>query len=220
METKNTLLQDAFSLFYSTDELRPAMQKPFVVKGKTYATDGTLLIRCDNDKIDFEFENNEKLPNVLAIMPTENMSEIIDIDSVDWASFMNQDETEGDGNDIVCGHCNGEGTYDDDVYYKGKSYDIEYECPVCDGSGYESEENQIPTGNKTFGFNDRVLFKETLFYATRFYKLKKVKDLLGGNLELISYNNNNKAILFRINFVEIIIMPCLSDEEDVIIAKF
>lgn len=205
-------LAKVFSLFCSNDGMRPQLQKPFVVGSKTYATDSYTLIRCDNDKVNFEFENNEKPINVEAAIPQINTSEIIDIDGVDWISLMDKDETIGDGNDVECGHCYGQGTCSDNLFYKSKMYDFEYNCPVCDGSGYEEEERQIKTGNKTFGINDMVKFKDVLFYAKKFYKLKIVKDLIGGDVELISYNTN-KGIMFRINFVEILIMPCISNYE-------
>lgn len=215
----NVLLGDVFSLFYGTDPMRPVMLKPFVVGNKTYATDAYTLICCDTDKIDFEYENNETPLKVEAVIPEINTSEIIDIDGVDWIALMNKDETIGDGNDVECGHCKGEGTCYDNFLYKSKFYDFEYECPVCDGSGYEQEEKQIPTGNKTFGSNDMVRFKETYFYATKFYKLKKVKDLVGGNIELISYNKNNKGVLFRIGFLDVLIMPCMYNSEDYVVAN-
>lgn len=213
------LLGDVFSLFCGTDTMRPVMLKPFIVGDKTYATDAYTLVRCDNDKIDFEFENKENPLNVEAAIPEINTSEIINIDDIDWKSLMNKDETIGDGNDVECGHCNGEGTYEDNFLYKGKFYDFEYECPVCDGSGYEEEERQIPTGNKTFGSNDIVRFKDIYFYATKFYKLKKVKDLIDGDVELTSYNSNNKGVMFRIGVVEILLMPCMVNSDEYVVAN-
>jgi len=215
----NSVLSDVFSLFYGTDPIRPVMLKPFIVGNKTYATDGYTLICCDTEKIDFEYENNEPPLKVEAAIPEINTSEIIDIDAVDWVSLMNKDETIGDGNNVECGHCDGEGTCDDSVFYKSKFYNFEYECPVCHGSGYEEKENQIPTGNKTFGSNDMVRFKETHFYATKFYKLKKVKDLIGENIELISYNKNNKGVLFRIGFLDVLIMPSMYYSKDYVVAN-
>lgn len=213
------LLGDVFSLFYGRDSMRPVMLNPFIVGDKTYATDAYTLVRCDNDKIDFEFENKEKPLDVEAAIPQINTSEIINVDDIDWKSLMNKDETIGDGNDVECGNCNGEGTCGDNILYKGKFYDFEYECPVCDGSGYEEEETLIPTGNKTFGSSDMVRFKDVYFYATKFYKLKKVKDLIGGDVELISYNSNNKGVMFRIGIVEILIMPCMCNSNEHVVAN-
>ena len=208
-------LFDAFRLFCGTDLLRPAMLKPFVVGNKTYATDAYTLIRCDNKNIDFKIENESTL-NVEAVIPTINTSEIINIDQIDWNSLMTTDESIGDGNDIECGHCRGEGIVEDDFIYKGKIYDFEYECPVCEGSGFEEEEKQILSGNKTFGPNDLIKFKDSKFYARNFYKLKKVKDIIGEEVELISYNSKSNGVMFRIGCVEVLIMPCLSNDNAII----
>lgn len=214
-----TKLSEVFSLFYSTDEMRPALLHPFVNGEYTYATDAYTLVRCKNEHIDFEYEKNDsiKKPDAGKVVPEATMSEILSIDSVDWVSLMNADETIGDGNDVECGHCDGDGSVEDSFLYKGKFYNFEYECPVCDGSGLEEEEKQVPTGRKTFGTEDRIKFKNTIFNARKFYKLKLVKDLIGGDVELLSISNT-KAY-FRIGFVEILIMAVLSESDFKIIAE-
>jgi hypothetical protein len=193
------------------------MLKPFIVGDKTYATDGYTMIMCDNDKIDFEFENNETPLNVKPVIPEPNTYEIINIDGIDWIGLMNSYETVGDGNDVECGHCKGFGTHYDNFLYKGKFYDFEYECPVCEGSGYEEEERETPTGNKKFDVIDVIRFKDVYFYANNFYKIKKVKDLIGGDVELISHNKNFKGSMFRVGIVEILIMPCSCSDTDYVI---
>ena len=211
---ESTVLSKVFSLFCSTDEMRPQLLKPFKNGNYTYATDGTIMVRCENERIDFEYENNETPPNAEKIVPEVNMSEILDLDAIDWVSLMNTDETIGDGNDVECGHCDGQGSVEDNFLYKGKFYDFEYECPVCDGSGYEEEEKEIPTGRKNFGAGDKIKLKNTFFVARKFYKIKMVKDIIGGDVELISYNGHDKAVVFKIQFLEIIIMPILFDDEN------
>lgn len=64
-----------------------------------------------------------------------------------------------------------------------------------------------------------VRFKDIYFYATKFYKLKKVKDLIGGDVELISYNSNNKGVMFRIGIVEILLMPCMFNSDEYVVAN-
>ena len=64
-----------------------------------------------------------------------------------------------------------------------------------------------------------VKFKDIYFYATKFYKLKKVKDLIGGDIELISYSHKNKGSMFRIGIVEILLMPCMCDSDDHVIVN-
>jgi hypothetical protein len=223
-EIKNkTTLEEVFRLFCGNDALRPVLLNPFVVGDKTYATDAYTMVCCDNDKIDFEFTNRETPLNVSNVIPENNTSEIIDIDSVDWNLLLLENETIGDGSDVECGNCKGEGTCDDSVYYKNKLYNFEYDCPVCEGSGYEEEENQIPTGNKTFKLNDKVKLKDVTFFASKFYKLKKVKDLMNCDVELIQYNTTHKGITFKIGFLDVLIMPTMNadDRDDTgIIARF
>ena len=220
-ETKpnSTTLSEVFSLFYGTDEMRPAFLNPFVNGEYIYATDAYSLVRCKNEHIDFEYKQDDsiKKPDAEKVIPEATMSEILNIDSIDWISLMKSDETIGDGNDIECGHCKGNGSVEDDFLYKGKFYKFEYECPVCDGSGYEEEEKLIPTGKKTFGSGDRIKLKNSIFNARKFYKLKLVKDLIGGDVELLSISNT-KAY-FRIGFVEILIMAVLTESDFKVIAE-
>lgn len=211
MNQNKTKLEQAFSLFCSKDEMRPEMLTPFPLGGNIYATDGYTLIRVLDSNVDFDYEKKETTLLVLKAIPEINTSEIINIDAIDWSALMTKDETILEGKDVECGHCKGEGIVEDDFIYKGKTYNYEYDCPVCDGSGYEEEKRKIPTGNKTFGDYDVVIFKGIAFYATKFYKLKEVKDLLGGDVELISQNGEARAVMFRIGIAEIIIMPCMLD---------
>jgi DnaJ-class molecular chaperone len=216
-KSSESLLSDIFELFYGTNTLRPVMYSPFIVGEYTYATDGYALIRCRTEHIDFQYTSSGQSLNVDPIISEVNTSQIIDLDSIDWVSLMRADETVGDGEDIECGHCNGDGSCDDNFSYKGKFYDFEYECPVCDGSGYEEEERQVSTGVKTFSSNDMVKLKDAYFYARNFYRLKKVKDLIGGDVELTSYNGYNRGCMFRIGLAEVLLMPCLASTDDYVV---
>ena len=73
------------------------------------------------------WKNKEKPLKVEAVIPELNTSEIINIDNIDWVSLMNKDEKISDGNEVECGHCNGEGSVEDSIFYKGKFYYFEYE---------------------------------------------------------------------------------------------
>jgi len=215
---QKTKLNKVFDLFVGNDKQRPSMLSPFVIGDKTYATDAYTLVRCDNDKIDFEFDNKETPPSADKIIPLINTSEIIDLDSIDWQSFMTNDEEIQKGEDIECGNCNGYGTCNTTDCYKGRSYYAEYECPVCEGSGIEKEAEFIKTGNKTFKYESAVRLKGVLFRASILYKLKKVQDILNLDVELISNTGVYKPMMFKIGFLEVLIMPITgADEEDVII---
>lgn len=195
------------------------MASPFIVGSYTYATDAYSMVRCKTERVDFKFENTEQPLNAEAAIPEINASEIIDLDNISWTDLMTVDEKIGDGNDVICGHCEGNGSCEDSFVYKNKCYDYEYDCPVCDGSGYEEKVQMIPTGKKTFGMNDMIRFKDAFFYARRFYKLKQVKDLIKADVELISYSGNNKAVLFRIGFLEVLLMPVIQNSNTDVIVR-
>lgn len=219
-QTNKTTLQKAFELFYTTHILRPVMCAPFVVDDYTYATDSYTLIRCKSELIDFDFENKHEPLNLEGIINPENTNEPIPINNFDWETYKNTNEMIDSGEDVECGHCNAQGICDDTVYYKSKIYDIEYECPVCHGSGYEEETKQIPTGEKTFQPTALIALKDSKFYANKFYRLKQVSDLFNLPVVLIYYIAKNKASMFRIGNLEILIMPCSIDNNDDVIATF
>lgn len=218
---KNTKLKEAFYLFCAEDNGRELFLNPFVVGDKTYATNSYIIIGCDTNKIDFEYENlsTEKHLIIENIIPDTNMNKIIDVDSIDWDSFMTSDELIAESSDVICGHCYGDGVYTDSFVYKNKSYDYEYECPVCHGTGYEELEKMVPTGNKTFTPGTLVSINDTAYISlTNFHMLKKVKDLVGGDVEIASLTQKNKPILFKIGFLDILIMPVASEYPNVILS--
>lgn len=214
-------LGSIFSLFVSTDGRRKNLLKPFTVDDQTYATDGHVMIYCDNKFIDFEFENKEKPPLVRKVIPDINSNEVIDLKSVNWESLKTWDETKPSGEEVECGNCDGEGTIEDYVYYKRRHYNVEYDCPVCDGSGFEEEQKQIKTGGKTFDPFAMVKVRDTFFYVHRFYLLKVVQELIDGReVEMIAYKSNEAGMLFKIGFLYILMMPVLSDDDSKVIHKF
>lgn len=210
--TEKTALEKVFALFCAKESLNPVMLNPFVFEDRTYATDRIKLVCCDNDKIDFYFGNKEEPLNVKNVLPKINTSEIIHLDKIDWNSLMQYDEEIKIRDEVECGHCGGDGTCDDSVYYNSKFYDYEFQCPVCDGSGIEEEAVYAPTGNKIFSERDKIQFKDIYFFARNFYTLKQVQDIIGGDVELISYNTGKEPIRFFIGILDIVLMPCVVHE--------
>ena len=64
------------------------------------------------------------------------------------------------------------------------------------------------TGGKTFG-NCVVNIKGVYFHVDKFYKLIKVRDILGGEIELISCSKPTRAVLFKVGVREILLMPVM-----------
>ncbi len=205
----NSPLQQAFYLIIDKDHFEERFKRPFHDNDKVYATDRHIMIFCDKENIDFEFENSYTV-NASAIVPEPNTSEIIDLDQHDWKSLMTADEVEYIGKEVECGNCGATGQCDGVEFYKEKKYDYTYECPVCAGTGMEETPKEKLTGRKTFEFYDSIKFKNSYFNLRLFYKIKQVRDLLGGDIELVSYTTYDKAVLFKIGYCHIMIMPVMS----------
>ena len=51
--------------------------------------------------------------------------------------------------------------------------------------------------------------KGAYFHVDKFYKLIKVRDILGGEIEMISYSKPTRGVLFKVGVCEILLMPAM-----------
>jgi hypothetical protein len=205
-------LSDVFYLFcHNYDPTQPVMKTPFEINGYIYATDGHALIRCKKSDCDFEIENAHTPPNCEAVIPTPNTNTVLNIDKSVFEQYKTADEYESIGEDRECSICKGRG----EVTWKFDCYTKEYDCPVCSGSGLEAESRSVETGRKTIG-NFRVKLNETYLRMDLFYRLVRAQDVLGGDITLLFQSTPTSAVLFKVGFCEILVMPCpLGEYEEV-----
>jgi hypothetical protein len=203
------MLYNVFSLFVGDDSFRPVMHSPFEINGKVYATDSFTLIRCDKSYCDFEIANPHRPPDAEAVIPVPNTNQVLNIDKSVFEQYKTEDEYENTGEDVACKVCDGYGL----VEWTFEHYYEEDDCPACDGSGFEEEEKAVKTGRKTFGMF-RVKLNESYFRMDLFYKLVKAQDILGGDITLIHQSKPTSAVLFKVGFCEILLMPCLLHDID------
>ena len=197
-----TKIKKAFDLFLGTDKLRPVFDNPFEINGFVYATNGHALIRAKKENIDFTFENKNKLPNVEGIIPKINESLIMGLKSETFEILKTEDEYKEVGQDIECLTCNGHGK----VEWEFEHYAKDYDCPECHGSGYSEEKRKVKTVGKTFD-SLNVKLKDSYFDINVFYLLIQAREILGGEIELISYENQSKASMFKTGICEVLLMP-------------
>ena len=114
------------------------------------------------------------------------------------------DEYEFAGKDIECETCEGSGQ----VEWEFEHYTRDFDCPVCDGSGWSEKKRGRKTGGKTFG-KCVVNIKGAYFHVDKFYKLIQVREILGGEIELISYSKPTSGVLFKVGVCEILLMPAM-----------
>jgi len=200
-----SLLGDVFSLFIGEDKFRPEMHKPFEINGKVYATDGYTLVRTDKANIDFVIDNEHTAPNCEGIFPKVNTSLILNVTKEMLEPLKTADEYEFAGKDIECETCEGIGQ----VEWEFKHYKRYFDCPVCEGNGLSEKTRVRKTGGKTFG-NCLVNIKGAYLHIDKFYKLIKVRDILGGEIELTSYSKPTSVVLFKVGVCEILLMPVMN----------
>ena len=207
-EKQKIVLGEVFSLFVGQDRFRPEMHKPFEINGKVYATDAHTLIRTDKANIDFEIDNEHTPPNCEAVIPEVNTSLILNITKEMFEPLKTEDEYEFEGEEVDCETCEGSG----EVEWEFKTHASNFECPVCEGSGYSEQKRGEKTGRKIFG-NCAVKLKGAYFNINIFYTLIKVRDILGGEIELISYSKPTSGFFFKIGVCEILLMPVFSADD-------
>lgn len=212
METNKHVLGDVFALFIGKDKNYPVMHKPFEINGKAYATDAYTLIRTDKINIDFVLDNEHTPPDCDKFIPAVNTSLILNVTNEMLEPLKTEDEYEFIGEDIECETCKASGS----VGWKFEDYTRDFDCPVCDGSGLSKMQRCRKTGRKTFG-KYVVNIKGRHFYVSQFYKLIQVRDILGGDIELIGYPSQIRAgVLFKVDVCEILLMPTTSDWDGIL----
>jgi len=200
--TPKSVLENVFSLFVSKDDLRPAFRSPFEINNNVYATNGHTLIKCSKSDCDFDVSNNEKLLNVDAVIPIHNCNRLLLMDKESFEPLKTEDEYENEGEDIECATCDGTGQVEWDFERWSKYFD----CPKCNGSGYFEQSKGKKTGRKTFG-NHAVKLGVSYFNIKIFYSLLQAHDMLGGEMVMIYQSAANKAVMFKVGFCEILLMP-------------
>lgn len=199
-----SMSHNVFSLFIGDDLLRPAMHKPFQINGKVYATDGYTLVRTYKTNIDFLLDNKNDPPNCEDVIPEINLNEVLIIEKEMFEPLKTEDEYEFSGKNVKCETCEGRAQ----VEWEFEHYTRDFDCPVCKGSGLSEQKQGRKTGGKAFG-NYVVKVKDGYFDVTRFYKLVKVRDILGGDIRLVAYKSNTSPFLFQVGDCEILLMPLI-----------
>lgn len=125
---------------------KPECEKPYRKDGYVYATNGKKLIKIREDIIKGEYDTTDRMEldipdsNCNYIIAAEDIEEVLStIEKVDEIIYV--------GHDVECPECGGEGTvtwkYTDRNW---EDYELEEDCPVCDGSGYIEKEKHVKTG--------------------------------------------------------------------------
>lgn len=220
----NAVLGDVYHqvlhFFVGNDEMRPAMMSPFIQEDFAIATDAHALICFKRELLgETKIEVNEKAPDALSIIPTEeNMS--IEFDTIEMRKQISKSRKLADETYEVkkskCPDCNGSGFVDYEFEdYKGRTYEIKDTCPTC-----ESEDEWVTIKNKKTGdeIEDfRELFKidNALIDVDLFEKLVKTAELLSIEKFKLVYKKHERALnKFIVGECTICIMPVYQSTDD------
>lgn len=182
----------------------------FSQEGYVIATDGCVLIRIRQSQTEGEYINIER-PNVKSVFKETTSSSILTICSINkmLSNVKKVKEVKYIGKDIKCHECNGEGT----VLWEYRSYAEEFDCPVCNGTGYESCEKEVQTGMMIPDPEEIVSIFGKRFRVKYLSVLKKTMELMDITEITMKYNNVplEQALFCFGENTEVLLMPCRNE---------
>lgn len=214
-------LKQIFTMYCSTDELRPAMNNPFEIEGVVYATDAYQMIYTEKSNLDFEVVNPDgiKLPAANIIIPKVVCRELLDVSKIDFEALKTEPEYRVIKEEKTCSECSGLGDVEWEYSCGLNTYYKDFECPVCKGSGISEPEYKELTGNKCFG-KKYITINAVPFNVSFINNLKLVSEYMSEKVYLVSQaTEHHKGYLFEIGKLKVLVMPVNSaEQEDVLFA--
>ena len=175
--------KELFDLFVEKDnDLREKFKKPFVDgrDKRVWATDGHLLLMVNPDCVsgEYDVQHLNSGPNVTDYncnyeIPVKELVDAID-------RCQKAEQVMVSYNEKTCPECDGKGTVYADYHanYDNNYYDLEVDCPICEGSGVIDEEKETKTG-KVMPQEDSVIkMGECYFFNKYIQRIVKACELL------------------------------------------
>lgn len=206
--------QELLSLFCDKEnEIRPAMATPYIKNGYVCATEAHVLIRIKAETLNGEYNEIEGL-NI--DFPADNCNFIIGLQDIKTAiaSIPQVEEEKKIGENITCMECNGEGEVEWEYQDKSGHYHYaDHECPMCEGSGFESESRYVKTGRMIPDGDCPIRIRRIVIKAKFLEILGKALEIIGVDEIRCVHQDPAQPCIFRVDDnIEIIIMPCLADD--------
>lgn len=187
---------------------REWMATPFVVGSKAVSTNGHTLVAVPK----WAGEYADESARTKGVYPAEaNCHTELSLEEIKVAlsrvplvdEFTETDNTQG------CKECGGDGS----VEWVYSTYTKDDDCPACDGAGYTGVVVRKPTGRQVLNDTSLIRIGVCYFAAPKLLELVDVADLMNTEyLHLVLQTDYNRATLFLIGDVEVLIMPVYNDD--------
>ena len=217
-------MKEILKMFAGATEPRKWMQEPFTFDGYTGATDGYTMIVTEGEIKDFASLDVEYEKKVKGVIPAEVNSFnflLTDIKSAAQKAPL-VDEVKSQGKDVECKACHGIGDVEFTFVYNHREYETDADCPICDGSGFEEEEKQVPTGNKIPDPFSLIQFGPCRLQLRFIDRLIKVIEYENAeSVSLVSAVDDwSSPCLFKVGKTKVLIMPTRHLFNDVVVHHF
>jgi hypothetical protein len=104
---------------------------------------------------------------------------------------------------VECNACYGEHEVNFEFRYKGRIYEHEAECPICEGQGKITGKSKIPNGKKEYDKTKFFQIGNTIFHIDRILDLLFVSETLQSDIVLLNQFTNRSY--FMIKDVEVLL---------------
>ena len=201
------IYQDLLNELCSTDAYRPKLHKPFFDGTDICASDTRWLLRVRPEACGLSLPQTP--PKRIDIKYTKPLPVSLPAlrEAISHAEF--EDEVVEIEPAVDCEECHGDGTVEFEYRSQdGKYYYHDCDCPICKGSGYESEAIVKKTGRKSPKYHEPIAIYGVVFDAYRLFVLCDACERLQSSEIIITALHKNEACAFQINDdCEFVLMP-------------
>lgn len=194
------------------DPLKPVFEKPYdAVDGYVYGCDRHMFVRIKKEKCEGAYPEYRKgsVTQAMVAAPSDlylPLSELADT----LAKCPLIDEEEEAGEDVKCDECEGDGTIYVDYWSdkRNRYFDLECECPVCNGTGYMERVKMVKTGRKVLDTTAIVSIDGVGFKAEYLAVLKDLAGMMGvGSLHIVNFGKARAMVVQLSESVQFGLMP-------------
>lgn len=211
--------------------------EPFVLENNVCATDRFILIMADKSVCDDKMEiNNTYPPGINVNIFSENLSEPYTISLNDITESISKVTIVDERKKVKvktkyeeCEACYGSGIIYADATFRGETYDLEFECPICGGSGevpvsedfvpLEDESKDfitfkyVKTGRKIIDENQLISIGKGIYKASYVDKVREVMYILNCETAFVRFNNKScEGGIITFEFGNVKIAICYANE--------